>query len=301
MEFRIILFIFAIIFNTKIKGNNIMDVFSHYVKHITLCGERYDVKCYRSVDNIEFEDILLYTRRLLGYCMYPRWCAIRMYMAEVLEVLRRNRLWRWGVKRWGKELCVAYDAFERRHVMDFDEDFIDVMSGSVSSRVLPKLDELRAAIGGVLLREGVHNYVVYSYPETLVVLCQNSVSHYDAMMGEIVEKYGIDFSNVFVHLRGDRILGASYKLLCEIEDVVGEKLPVGVDATGTGADAKLHSFERMLVDPTVIRNAIVDAVGEMPKDKVELSRKVLEEIGVELDKSDGIAETLGAKYKVSKL
>ena len=274
--------------------------FSYYVKHITLCGERYDVECYRHIDNEEFEDVLLYTRRLIGYCMYPRWLCIRMFMAEVLEVLRRNHLWRCGVKRWGKELCAVWDAFERRHVMDFDVDFIDVMSGSISARVLPKLDELRGAIGGVLLREGVENYLVYSYPETLVVLCQNSVSHYDAMMCEVKEEYGVDFSKVFVHLRGDRILGASYKLLCEVEDAVGETLPTGVDATGTGADSKLHSFERMLVDPSIIRNGIIDAVNELPKDRAALAEGVLKEIG-EVDDGDDIAKRLGGKYKVSKL
>lgn len=255
---------------------------TYYYKTFYIGGVKYKAYMEEKMSNDEFNEIVFYVRRIFGYAMYPRWFCARIFLSEVLEVLKRNGLYKHKIRQKANILLKEFDAFEKVHKIDFDEEWMDLLGGEMANKIMPKINDLRGAVGGVLMQQGVKNYILYSYPETLCIICDEGVIHHDMLMKEVEEKFKINFGNLFSRLRGEKVLASSYSLMCAVEDLVKEPLPSGVDARGSGADIKLRSLERALVDEDVIRKSINGAYNEM---------------GIPNEK---IAEILGAKYNVRK-
>lgn len=257
-----------------------------YYKTFHIGDHKHTVAMSKPMDNEEFIDKLLYIRRIFGYAMYPRWFAIRMFLGDVFEMLKKNGLWKHRVKKKAQELIKEFDAYEKMHTSDFDEEWIEVMSSTMAESVLPKINELRGSIGGVLMNNGVKHYVLYSYPETVCILANEGVAHHDILMQEVREGYKMDLKEVFKPLRGLKVLASAYSLMSAIEDAIGESLPMGVDARGTGADEKLKALERILVNDDLLRKAVADAA---------------DEVGAWEQDTDELAATLSEKFKVKRL
>ena len=254
-----------------------------YYKTFHLGDQKHTVTMSRPMDNDEFLNKLLYIRRLFGYAMYPRWFAIRMFLGDVFEMLKKNNLWKHKVKKAANILIKEFDAYEKMHTSDFDEEWIEVMASTMTESVLPKINELRGCIGGVLMNNGIKHYVLYSYPETVCILANEGVVHHDMLMQEVREGYKMDLKEVFKPLRGLKVLASAYSLMSAIEDAIGEPLPMGVDARGTGADEKLKTLERILVNDDLLRKAVADAadeVGAWEQDTDELAEKLSEKFNV---------------------
>lgn len=230
-----------------------------YYKTFTLGNKRHTITMREKMSNEDFMEIIFYIRRLFGYAMYPRWCATRLFLSEVINVLKKNNLYKHKIKKRANELLHEFDKYEKMHIKDFDEEWMEVMSSNMSNKLLPKINELRGEIGGVLLRHNIKNYILYSYPETVCVMANEGVAHFDMLMQEIREKYKMDFKEVFLPLRGYKVLASSYSLVCAIEDVIGEKLPMGIEARNTLANEKLKQIERLLVNQDAIQGAIKEA------------------------------------------
>ena len=257
-----------------------------YYKTFHLGDQKHTVTMSKPMSNEEFLNKLLYIRRLFGYAMYPRWFAIRMFLGDVFDLLKKNGLWKHRVKKKAQELVKEFDAFEKMHTSDFDEEWIEVMASTMTESVLPKINELRGSVGGVLLREGVKNYILYSYPETVCILANEGVVHHDMLMQEVREGYKLNLDDVFRPLRGNKVLASAYSLMSAIEDVIGEPLPMGVDARGSGADEKLKALERILVNDTLLRKAVSEAADEV----------------AERDQTtDDVAERLSEKFNVKRV
>jgi len=203
-----------------------------------------------------------------------------------LDMLRKNGLFKHRVKGKANILIKEFDAFERLHTMDFDQDWIEVMSGSMATQLLPKLNTLRGAIGGIMLNLGIKNYILYSYPQVICILAREGVTHHDMLMAEVQEKYGLDFSEVFKPLRGDKIMMCSWSLMSAIEDVMGEELPSGVNAKNTQADRALKDFELSLYDDNFLSKAFGEAQ---------------EEVDARDFNENTIAEQLSTKFKVKRV
>lgn len=254
-----------------------------YYKTFRLGDKKHTVMMNKRMSNDEFLNKLLYIRRLFGYAMYPRWFAIRMFLGDVFEMLKKNNLWKHKVKKAANILIKEFDAYEKMHTSDFDEEWIEVMASTMTESVLPKINELRGCIGGVLMNNGIKHYVLYSYPETVCILANEGVVHHDMLMQEVREGYKMDLKDVFKPLRGLKVLASAYSLMSSIEDAIGEPLPMGVDARGTGADEKLKSLERILVNDELLRKAVSDAadeVGAWEQDTDELAEKLSEKFNV---------------------
>lgn len=234
-----------------------------YYKSFHLGNEKYRVVTRERMTNEDFVEKTLYVRRLMGYAMYPRWFATRMFLGEVYDILRKNNLLKHRVRKAANMLNAHFDTFERLHTMDFDAEWIEVMGGSVANAVLPKINMLRGSVGGVLLNEGIKNYIVYSYPETLCVLAYEGVKHHDELMEEVKEKYGMDLSEVYRPLRGGKVLADCYSLMSAVEDMIGETLPSGVDARKSDANRRMKELDKLLWDDKVLRKSIEEAAAEV--------------------------------------
>lgn len=257
-----------------------------YYKDITIEGKKFRIFTKEHISNEEFDDKLQYVRRVFGYAMYPRWYAIRMLLGDTCDMLRKNGLYCHRVKKMAKILIKEFDAFERLHTIDFDEDWIEVMSGNMAMQLQPKLNTLRGAIGGVMLNLGMKNYILYSYPQTICVLAREGTLRHDCLMAEVKQKYGMDLSQVFHPLRGDKVMMCAWSLMSAIEDAIGEKLPKVVDVTETCADKALRDFELALYDDKLLSKAFDEAQEEC--DERDFNENV-------------IAEQLSQKFNVKRI
>lgn len=256
-----------------------------YYKNVTIGGRRFRIFTPERMSNQDFSDKVNYVRRVFGYAMYPRWYAIRMLLGDTFDMLRKKGLLKHRVRKMANILTNQFNAFERLHTIDFDPDWIEVMSGSMAMQLQPKINTLRGAIGGVMLNLKMKNYILYSYPQTICILAREGVEHHDYLMKEVKDKYGLDFSEVFKPLRGDKVMMCAWSLMSAIEDAVGEVLPSGVDATKTYADKALRDFECALYDDKILAKAFDEAQDECEARDFN---------------QDTIANQLSTKYKVTR-
>lgn len=240
-----------------------------YYKNVTIDGKRFTIITPTKMSNEEFSEKVAYVRRVFAYAMYPRWLAVRMLLGDTYDMLRKNGMMKHRIKKIANIVNVEFDAFEKLHMTDFDEDWIEVMSGSMAMQLQPKVNTLRGAIGGILMKEGIKKYVLYSYPQTVCILAREGVIHHEMLMQEVKESYGLDFSEVFKPLSGEKVLARVYLLMSAIEDVVKEKLPSNLDATQTYADSALKSFEKALVDDRLLSKAFKEAQEECGSKEVD--------------------------------
>ena len=257
-----------------------------YFKNVTIGGNKYRIITPTRMTNEEFSDKVNYVRRVIGYALYPRWAATRLLLLSTYDMVRKRGLMHHRVSRAAKILNKEFDAFERLHVMDFDEDWIEVMSGSMTAQVADKVNALRGAVGGVLMNNGIKDYAFYSYPETVCIMAQENVDRYNSLMREVRGKMKMDFSEAFIRLRGNKVLACAYSLMSAIEDVVGEPLPMGLDASQSSANVAMHSLENALFDDRILHKAFSDAQEECDERDF---------------KEDNIAEILSQKYNVKRL
>ena len=256
-----------------------------YYKNFTIGDKTYTVVTPGRMSNEDFSEKVEYVRRVISYHMYPMWAVAREMLRQTYDMLRKNGLMRHAVKRRANILDKEFNKFENLHTMDFDKDWIDVMSASMVTQLHPKGNALRGAIGGVMLQHGIKNYVLYSYPQAVLVIAREATMHYDCLMDEAKEKYGLDLSEVFQSLRGDEVLACAKALMSAIEDTIGEIIPEGVSAEGTSAEVALISFGRALQSDKVLEKAFDEA-------KEECDDRDLD--------AQAISDKLGEKYKVVK-
>lgn len=159
------------------------------------------------------------------------------------------------------------------------------MSSSMVTQLLPKANALRGGIGGVMMQYNIKNYIIYSYPQATCVLAREGTIRHDELMDEAKEKYGLNLSEVFRPLKGEKVYACLMSLMSAIEDVVGEKIPHGVSAEGTSAEVALISLERALRNDNVLSKAFGEAKEEC--DERDFN-------------AETIAEKLREKYKVIK-
>ena len=234
-----------------------------YYKRVTIGGRKYTVFTPTKITDEEFSDKINYVRRVFGYAMYPRWSATRALLNDTYDMLRKNGLYKHKVKKMANVLNAEFDSFERLHMIDFDDDWIEVMSGSMATSILPKVNTLRGAIGGVLMNHGIKNHIIYSYPEAVCVMANEGCVHHDMLMQEVKERYKMDFSEIFEPLRGSKVLACAYSLMSAIEDVIGEPLPTGLDARNTYANSAMKAIERALMNDKFLAKAFDDANNEV--------------------------------------
>ena len=256
-----------------------------YYKNVTIDGERYTIVTPTRMSNDEFSEKVNYVRRIFGYAIYPRWLATRMLLGDTCDMIKKNGIYKHRVKKAVKQLIKEFDAFEKLHTMDFDPDWIEVMSGSMAMQLRPKVNNLRGALGGLMMQHGIKNYILYSYPQAVCVLSREGTEYHDTLMKKVREKYGLDLREVFARLRGDKVLGCARALMSAIEDAVGERLPIGVNAAGTCAEVALDSLERSFYDDDILAKAFAEAQKEC--DERDLNE-------------DMIAEQLSTKFNVKR-
>lgn len=257
-----------------------------YYKRVTIGGNRYTIVTPEGMTNEEFAERVNFTRRIFGHAMYPRWLCARMLLGETLDMLRRNGLLKHKIKKAANTLIKEFDAFERLHTMDFDEDWIEVMSGSMAMQMMPKVEGLRGAMGGILLNKKVKNYILYSYPLSVLVLAKEGAEFHDALMRKIKERFKLDFSEVFQPLRGSKLIGCLHLLMSSIEDAVGEVIERGIEVSDTMVDSCLQSLARIAYDDDLIKKAFKEAQEEV--DERDFNENT-------------IAELLSDKYKVVRI
>lgn len=257
-----------------------------YYKNFTLGGKTFRVMTPGKMSNEDFSSKVEYVRRVFSYHMYPRWAVIRELLRQTYDMLRKNGMMKHGIKRRANILDKEFDAFEKLHTMDFDPDWVDVMASSMVTQLLPKANALRGAIGGVMMQKGMKNYVLYSYPQTVLVLAREGTIHHDYLIEEAKEKFRLNLSEVFRPLKGEKVLACCMGLMSAIEDAISERLPEGVSAEGTSAEVALISFERALCSDELISKAFGEAKEEC--DERDFN-------------ADTIAKRLSDKFKVTRV
>ena len=146
----------------------------HHV-HFTMNGVKYSVPSQYHLTSEEFCPMLYYTRRLLGYVVYPRWFITRMFLSEVIEMMKKNKFYKFEIKKITGNMLKEFDLLESQHLQDFDREFVEVLAASLSNLGMKKVNELRGSVGGVLMKSGMKQYVLYSYPYTLINLCYDNM------------------------------------------------------------------------------------------------------------------------------
>ena len=259
---------------------------TYYYKNVTIGGNKYTIFTPGKMSNEEFTDKVNHVRKIFGYTIYPRWLSTRMLLGDTFVMLRKNGLLRHRIKKAANTLSKELGSLERLHMMDFDPDWIEVMSGHVATKLQPKVNALRGALGGLMMQRGVKNYILYSYPQAICILSREGTEYHDTLMRQVKIKFGLDFSDVFAPLRGDKVLWCARQLMSAMEDVMGEKLPIGVDATGTSVEVALESLERAFYNDKLLSNAFAEAQRECEERDFD---------------GDSIADLLSTKYNVKRV
>lgn len=257
-----------------------------YYKNVTIDGKRYKFYMRNQMSNEDFSDLVGFVRRIFSYAMYPRWLAAKMLLGDTYVMLRKKGCYKHRIRKAFNQLNKEFDAFEKLHKMDFDQDWIEVMSGSMATQLQPKITALRGSLGGIMMNLGIKNYILYSYPQAALVLAREGTEYHDALIKKVRERWGVDFTELYQPLRGDKVLGCCRSLMSAIEDTIGEELPKGVDATGTPAEIALRSLERAFYDDNMLAKAFNEAEQECKERDFN---------------SETIANKLSEKFNVKKL
>lgn len=261
-------------------------------------GRDYKVPSEKHYSEHDFQAWLFYARRLIGYVVAPRFCLIRLYTSEVIETIRKHGLYKHQIKRNLNLLVQELDSLEQRHKRRINEDFMEVMTNAMAGKGMVKTNELRGAMGGAMLNKGVQNYILYSYPYTLMQLIYDTKDTYAACMEKIRMICGIDFTNAFIDFRGDTAYQLSYKAMLSIVQQVGEKIP---RLEMSSVSEKLNGLARIMMNEENMHDAFQEAAdevsGELPVDVRMMDVWIDEE---EQEKED-ITNKLKDKFKVGKL
>ena len=180
---------------------------------------------------------------------------------------------------------------------DFDKDGIEVLGGSVTAKALSKMNEVRGAVGGMMLNHGVKNYILYSHPYNFTNLCYDNCVVYDRTLDAIKTRFNVDFSDVFRELRGDKAYNAALKVMDEYIRAVHEDIP-RLKWEGSLAQRKLNELEQITLSDETVRAAILEAYDELPDEKKDWMKPVAVAWG-NMDEED-FTERLSEKYKVTK-
>ena len=259
-------------------------------------GRDYKVPSSKYYGEKDFNSWLFYARRLIGYVVAPRFSLIRLYLAEVQEMLKKRGIYKHKIKQAAKALEQELDRLEQRHKRRIHEEFMEVMTNALAGKVLSKTNELRGAMGGAMMMKGVKEYVFYSYPYTLMELLYDAKDVYNGCMEKIRSMCGIDFTTAFIDFRGDNAYMLSYKLMCVIVDTIKEDIP-RIDLEASGAVDKINAIGRILLDINNMQSAFEEAAGEV-EGELPVDVKMMDVW--EEEKEDNI-ELLKTKFKVSKL
>lgn len=264
--------------------------------HFTMESRKYVINSPKSLSKDELEAMLFHVRRMLGYIVYPRWFLLELYFSEVVEMLKKNNMYRHEIKKAVKNILTALDELDRKHRKGFDNDFLEVMAGSLSGKSLSKINDIRGSIGGVLMNYGIKNYLLYSYPYAFVNLCYDNMLTYDFALRQVKQQYDIDLSQIFTELRGDKVYIKAITLMTTIIKVLGESIE-RLSFKDSNCLAKIEALNNIMSNEDNIRNAFKEAFNEIPDDK----RKHLKE-GMSLwkEESDDFANTLAQKYNVKR-
>ena len=263
----------------------------------TMNGVKYVVPSREILTLETFSPRLYFTRRLLGYIVYPRWFITRAFLSEVIEMLKRNNMYKHELKKAIKNLIADFDSLERKHLEDFDKEFVEVMAASLCNKGLKKVNEIRGSLGGAMMNNGVKNYVLYSYPYTLLNLAYDNMVTYDRCMEQVTKKYGVDFTDVFIPLKGEKIYYSILNVMKIFVRRMGEKIG-HIDFEKTGCIQKLNSLNVTLLDEGNLKKAFDEAHEEVQDD----AREELDAwMGIFSETKEGFAETLSEKYNVKKL
>jgi hypothetical protein len=268
----------------------------HHV-HFTMNGVKYAIPSQYHLTSEEFCPMLYYTRRLLGYIVYPRWFITRMFLSEVIEMMKKNKFYKFELKKITGNMLKEFDLLESQHLQDFDREFVEVLAANLSNLGMKKVNELRGSVGGVLMQAGMKQYVLYSYPYTLLNLCYDNMVCFNQCMNQVKIKYGVDFTDVFKHLKGLKVYMCSIQLMDQFSKVRGEK--VGrISFEGTGCREKLGAINNILLKEANLKNAFQEAYEEVSD---ESKKEVFEEMSIWEDDRDELLERLSEKYTVKPL
>lgn len=283
------------------QGDNIL---AARIRKIKRYGKIYRVGSTNNVSDQELIDMLYYTRRFIGYVVYPRWTSVRILLSEVIEITKRNGIYKHKLKQALKEAITEIERLENAHMEDFDRDFIEVLGGAVTAKALSKMNEARGALGAMMMHQGVKNYVLYSHPYNFMNLCYDNTIVYDRALNAVADRFNVDFSDVFRELRGDKAYNASLKVLDEYIRAVREPIP-HLKWDNSLALTKLNELEKITLSDVTVKNAIFEAYNELPEEKKPFMQHVLDawsEIPDENEENakDDITSKLAEKYNVIK-
>ena len=272
-------------------------------KSINIGQNKFLVPMSHSVPDDTFQELIFFARRLMGYIVYPRWYVARSFLQQCIWMLRKRGIYRQEVKRQTTALLKEMNILERKHVIDFDRDFVEVMAGHMDNEAREMVNALRGDIGGILLNHNLKEYVFYSYPETFLVLANDNMRCWKQILEEIAQKHGIDFRCVFRPLEGSRVKEVGQLWLQAIEHAVGEPIPYGIDGDDTMAMHRLVSLDRLMIDYSRMKDAFVESYNELPDEKKELSPDFVKSLQEEKSNThkNEIVGKLSKKYKVKQL
>ena len=234
----------------------------------TLDGKKYSIKTNKHVGQEELEDVTNQTRKMLGYIVYPRWYIMRSYLSDVIGMFKKNNIYKHQIKKLISDIIKAFNSLEARHYKGYDPTFLEVMSGHLLKVSLDKINDIRGSIGGVLMNNGIKNYVLYSYPYFLVNLCYDNLLTYDFSMKKAEETFGINLSEVFLDLKGDNIYTLVVKLMHEFIKVMGEDVS-GISLDDANCLAKFETFNKIITDEKNLNEAFKEAYSEIPEDIIK--------------------------------
>ena len=66
--------------------------------NFTLDGTRYSIKANKQIGQKELENATNQTRKMLGYIVYPRWYIMRSYLSDVIEMFKKNNIYKHQIK-----------------------------------------------------------------------------------------------------------------------------------------------------------------------------------------------------------
>ena len=273
----------------------------------TMHGKTHRVLASREIPFQEFLGMLYYTRRLIGYVIYPRWCAVRLLLGDTIDMMRRNGLWRHEMKRVTGMLTDTFNKFEEWHKRDFDLEFISLIGDGLAYSSMKVVNELRGAIGAEMMKKGVKRYIILSYPYAVLDMAYDNTVTYHKALEAVRMKYGVDFSKVFAKYKGEMLYQSCQRMMNAFVDAIGEEIP-RISWDNTLAQKKMTQWENFIINEDNIHKAFRDAYEELPEEKrpaLEAAMSIWdsEESSLEEEEEDDVdvIDILSGKYNVKPI
>ena len=215
----------------------------------------------------ELKKQMEFSERILMYsCYLDCEVASRAITVCMEEFFCRPDIYRHKIKKLANEARKAlYDTIQ--DILGHgDAEFLDNYSANFCEDLMPDIEKLRFAIEHEMNRAKIKEARLYSYVNTAFVMLQYCLRSYDKLMKELREKFGRDFSPLYVIFKPTKACALWDAMYGEL--FTRDKQDYEIDLNSSDmCRIAVDVIDHKLLNSDRIHDNIVRAYRELPDEK----------------------------------